>query len=395
MPRFEAFHALRYSSSLNLGDVSAPPYDVLTETDRRTLCDRHPHNIAHIDLPTGVDAYRVAGDNLRHWVTSGVLVQDEVPSLTLYRMSFVDSIGTPRSTVGVMGALEVVDEGADGVLPHERTTPKAKTDRLELTHATDTNMSPVWGLSLATGLSAKLLVAGEPCGSLIDPDGVTHSVERVSDPTRIANISTCISAQPVVIADGHHRYAVSRTFRDEVRQRTHRSDTAAELTLTYINELVEDQLSVAAIHRLYSGISASNLRTALSAAFDIEDAGVLSNTTVLQMNERGALCLLLADQTIAWLKPKRDAFVGVRQLDSALLEHALATTSHTVGYQHGVNEVCRELAANNATAAVLIRPVSVAEIRRTATEGLLMPPKSTFFTPKLRTGLVMRTLNTH
>ncbi|MEK7410754.1 MAG: DUF1015 domain-containing protein, partial [Actinomycetota bacterium] len=212
--------------------MSAPPYDVLSEPDRRVLCDRHPNNIAHIDVPVGGDAYQVAADTLRNWIAGGVLEYDDVPSLTLYRMSFVDSVGKPRSTVGVIGALEVVDEGAGGVLPHERTTTKAKTDRLELTRATDTNMSPVWGLSLANGLSAQLLAASEPRGSFVDTDGVTHSVERVSDPARIAEISASISAHQVVIADGHHRYAVSRTFRDEVRQRTHRSDTDAELTLT-------------------------------------------------------------------------------------------------------------------------------------------------------------------
>lgn len=394
VPRFEAFRALRYSPSFQLNDVSAPPYDVLSEPDRRVLCDRHPNNIAHIDMPVGGDAYQVAAKTLQNWIAAGVLVYDDVPSLTLYRMSFVDSIGKPRSTVGVIGALEVVDEGAGGVLPHERTTIKAKTDRLDLTRATDTNMSPVWGLSFANGLSAQLLATGDPRGSFTDSDGVTHSVERVTDPVRIAEISASISAHQVVIADGHHRYAVSRTFRDEVRQRTHRSDTDAELTLTYVNELVDDQLSVAAIHRLYHSIQAKKLRTALSASFDIEDAGVLSDTTLSQMNDRGVLCLLLADRTIAWLKPKPSAFTGVRELDSALLEHALATTPHAVGYQHGINEVCRELAAHNATAAILIRPVSVTEIRRTATEGLLMPPKSTFFTPKLRTGLVMRPLNT-
>lgn len=395
MPRFEAFRALRFSPSINLKDVCAPPYDVLSDDDRRLLGEGHPNNIMHIDMPIGIDAYRVAGDTLRQWTTSGVLVCDDVPSLTLYRMSFVDSLGKQRSIVGVMGALEVVDEGAGGVLPHEQTMPKAKTDRLELTRATDTNMSPVWGLSLAAGLSAKLLTPGEPCGSLNDSNGVTHSVERVIDPERIIEISKCVSADPVVIADGHHRYAISRTFRDEVRQRTNRSDTAAELTLTYVNELVEEQLSVAAIHRLYDGISANNLRTALSTSFNIENAGVLGDTTLQQMSDRGALCMLLADQTISWLQPKPDAFAGVRQLDSALLEHALATTPHKVRYQHGIDEVCRELSLNNASAAVLIRPVSVAEIRRTATEGLLMPPKSTFFTPKLRTGLVMRPLNTH
>lgn len=395
MPRFEAFRALRYASSLPLDDVVAPPYDVISESDRVELCARHPNNIANIDMPIGTDAYEMAGDKLRRWISSGVLTIDDAPSLTLYRMSFIDSLGASRSTVGVLGALEVVDEGVGGVLPHERTTTKAKTDRLELTRATDTNMSPVWGLSLATGLSEKLQAQGEPCGSLIDSEGVMHSVERVCDPTRLAEISACIAAQPVVIADGHHRYAVSRTFRDEVRRDTHRSDTDAELTLAYINELVDDQLSVAAIHRLYSNISIGNLRATLAASFDIEDYKVLSDTTLRQMNELGALCLLQPDRTISWLRPKPLAFVGVRQLDSALLEHALSTTPHTVGYQHGIDEVVLELSENRATAAVLIRPVSVAEIRRTATEGLLMPPKSTFFSPKLRTGLVLRPLNTN
>jgi uncharacterized protein (DUF1015 family) len=395
VPRFEAFRALRYAPFLNLDDVTAPPYDVISETDRDALCARHPNNIAHIDMPTGVDAYDVAGKTLRQWMTSGVLVLDNVPSLTLYRMSFVDSLGTQRSTAGVLGALEVVDEGAGGVLPHERTTPKAKTDRLELTRATDTNMSPVWGLSLAAGLSAKLRSPGELRGSLTDTDGVVHSVERIIDSARIADICSCIASQPVVIADGHHRYAVGRTFRNEVRHRTHRQDSAAELTLVYVNELVADQLSVAAIHRLYRDISLENLRTTLAASFEIEDAGILSNTTLRQMNDLGVLCLLIPDRTIAWLKPKVTAFVGIRQLDSALLEHALSPATHTVDYQHDIDGVCRELSENNATAAILIRPVSVTEIRRTATEGLLMPPKSTFFTPKLRTGLVLRPLNTH
>ncbi len=395
MPRFEAFRAIRYAPFLQLGEVTAPPYDVVSEPERVSLCARHPNYISHLDMPTGVDAYRVAGDILQQWIADSVLIRDDVPSFTLYRMSFTDSLGSQRSTVGLLGALEVVDEGAGGVLPHERTTPKAKTDRLDLTRATETNMSPVWGLSLATGLSMKLTAPGESCGSLTDSDGVVHSVERVSDPARIADISNLISAHPVVIADGHHRYAVGRSYRDEVRQRTGRSDTAAELTLAYVSELAGDQLSVAAIHRLYRDISISDLRKSLSVSFDIENAGLLGKTTLQQMRDRGSLCLLRRDRTIAWMKPKPTAFVGVRQLDSALLEHALLATPHTVGFEHDVDELLRQLTEHDATAAILIRPVSVAEIMRTATEGLLMPPKSTFFTPKLRTGLVLRPLSTN
>src|SRR6476620_6435355 len=118
-------------------------------------------------------------------------------------MRFHDESGATRETVGVIGALEVVDEGAGGVLPHERTTPKASTDRLDLTRATEANLSPVWGLSLASGLAGLLAEPGEPLGEVVE-DGVTHRVERVTDPDRIAAIRAAIAADDVLIADGHH-----------------------------------------------------------------------------------------------------------------------------------------------------------------------------------------------
>ena len=107
-------------------------------------------------------------------------------------MSFTDAAGRDRAIVGVLGGLEVVDEGAGGVLPHERVTPKASTDRLDLTRATRANMSPIWGLSLAAGLTALLVEPGEPVGS-VTFDGVTHTVERVTDPDRVAAISAKVA----------------------------------------------------------------------------------------------------------------------------------------------------------------------------------------------------------
>jgi uncharacterized protein (DUF1015 family) len=373
----------------------APPYDVLSEADLDQLETRHAHNIVHVDVPRERDGdgrYEAAARRLQAWIADGVLVRDSQPSFTIYRMRFVDATGRGREIVGVLGGLEVVDEGAGGVLPHERTTPKAKTDRLDLTRATECNLSPVWGLSLASGLTALLAEPGEPIGS-VTVDGVDHIVERVSEPERVAAIAALVGSDDVLIADGHHRYAISRTYRDETRRRLGSSDSGAELTLAFVNELIEEQLSVAAIHRVYRGIGRDELIAALETAFDTAPSGKIHVSTLVEMQERGCLCVVFPDGGGLWLQPRPGAFDGVRALDGAWLEHVLAGTSADVAYQHGLDEL-HELMTNDAsiTAAVLIRPVSVAEIERTAREGLLMPPKSTFFTPKLRTGLVIREL---
>ena len=398
MPRFLPFRALRYAPSIDLSKTCAPPYDVLNDNDRSKLVAQHEHNIVNVDLPiassTQPDAYLAAAENLSGWIQSGVLVRDESPSFTLYRMQFRDTLGNRRNIVGVLGGLEVVDEGAGDVLPHERTTPKAKTDRLDLTRATDANLSPVWGLSLAPGLSEILKAPAEVVGSYVDDQAVTHTVERVSDPSRIASITQCIAQHPVIIADGHHRYAISRTYRDETRLRTHSISTDAEQTLTFVNELIDEQLSVAAIHRLYTDVSATALLETLASSFTITDAPPIGASTLATMDKDDCLCFIDSDLNTKWLTPRADAFDGIRSLDSARLEHALRDLAHTVSFQHGVAEVVEVLSHQQANAAILIRPVSVAEIKRTATEGILMPPKSTFFTPKLRTGFVIRELNT-
>lgn len=393
MPRFEPFRALRYSPSLPLGDVCAPPYDVLSEHDRERLGLHHEVNIVHVDMPIGDEhvRYEAAADVLAQWIKTGVMVRDDEPSFTLYRMEFTDALGNRRRTVGVLGALEVRDEGAGGVLPHERTTPKAKTDRLQLTRATRANLSPVWGLSLADGLTNALTEPGQELGRFTDETGVSHIVERVTNSDRVATISRLVSSQPVVIADGHHRYAISRTYRDECRASG--KLPGSELTLTYVNELISEQLSVQAIHRLYRAVDFTELKTHLAKSFDLTDHGPASQHVLIEIEQKGALALVDTRGHVTLMTPKPQHFVGVRDLDSARLEHALTGFDHDVSYQHGYHEVMHELNNERASAAVFIKPVSVAEIQRTAHEGLLMPPKSTFFTPKLRTGLVIREID--
>jgi uncharacterized protein (DUF1015 family) len=391
VPRFEPFAAIRYATD-DLSCLVAPPYDVLSDADVDVLEARSPHNIVHIDVPRGAeDRYEGAAKTMRAWLNDGILAVDPAPTFTIYRMLFSDETGGQRELSGVLGGLEVVDAEAGGVLPHERTTAAASTDRLELTRATEANLSPVWGLSLASGLTALLAESGEPLGVVTD-EGVEHRIERVTDPQRISAIRERLAADDVLIADGHHRYGVARMYRDEVRQTTGRTDTPAELTLAFVNELVEDQLSVAPIHRLYADIEITELADTLRRSFDLIATERPTSKDLAAMQEGGFLILLGRDA--AWkMRAKPGRFDGVRALDGGWLETALADVPLTVSYQHGLNETLNEVDSGRASAAVLIRPVSVAEIERTAREGLLMPPKSTFFTPKLKTGFVIRSLS--
>jgi uncharacterized protein (DUF1015 family) len=392
VPRFEPFRAIRYADN-DLDQLVAPPYDVLSDADVDALQTGSPFNITVIDVPRGGDdRYERAAALLSTWRDGGVLVSDPRPSFSIYRMRFTDAAGHPRNIVGVLGGLEVVDEGtaaepgeghsATRVLPHERTTPKASTDRLDLTRATRANLSPVWGLSLATGLTELLAEPGEVVGRVID-DGVEHVVERVEDPDRIGAISSAVARDDVLIADGHHRYGISRTYRDEVRARGER-DSAAEQTLAFVNELVEEQLSIEAIHRLYPV-----LHHELAESFVLSEMERPTQQTLAAMERDGFLVLYTRDRTFR-LVPKPGVFAGVRDLDGAWLEHALGEVE--VSYQHGLDQTLAAVDGGSAEAAVLTRPVSLAEIQRTAREGVLMPPKSTFFTPKLKTGFVLRPL---
>ena len=392
MPRFEPFRALRFAAT-DLEPLLAPPYDVLDDDDVDALQARSAHNVTRVDVPRGgPDRYAEAARTLASWVDDGVLVRDPDPSFTIYRLRFTDDGGAARDVAGVLGALEVVDAGAGGVLPHERTTPKDSTDRLELTRATRANLSPVWGLSLASGLAALLAEPGEPVGRLVDDaDGrpVEHVWERVTDPDRVRAVRDLLASDDVLVADGHHRYAVSRTYRDEIRAATGRADTAAELTLAFVAELVADQLSVEAIHRLYADVDPAGLRDALDRFFVRTPLAVPDATTAVAMAAEGFLVLVTPDGAER-LDPQPGAFDAVRSLDGVWLETALEGVALRTAYQHGLDETLRAVAEGRAAAAVLVRPVSLAEIERTAREGLLMPPKSTFFTPKLKTGAVLR-----
>ncbi len=394
MPEFKPFRGIRYDTTRSpIEAVTAPPYDVIDAADRAALVARDPHNVVRIDLPDEADGpgrYEAAARTFDEWLTEGVLVRDDADSFYVYRMDYTDDAGRPAHTLGVLGALALSRPGEGDILPHEHTTPKAKTDRLDLLRATRVNLSTIWGLSLTPGLTELCRVDAGPDETWTDEDDVTHTLWRVSDPERCRRIADAVAASAIVVADGHHRYETSVAYADERRAARDEVEGAA-FAMCYVVELTEGELTVRPIHRLLDGVDALTLTAALEASFVRSDAGAIGPDITARMAEAGALCLVAPDGSGTFLVPRPGAFDGVDDLDSARLAHALEGLDGVeVRYQHGVDRILGALAAGSASFGVLLRPATVAQIEANAHSARRMPPKTTFFHPKPRTGPVFR-----
>lgn len=397
MPGFSPFSGVRYDPSIDLAEVTAPPYDVIDDDLRSRLASRHPQNAVHVDLPIetgGLDRYQVARRLLEQWERDGILQTEESAAFYIYRMDYTDEAGRGLHTHGVIGALELSSPQQSDILPHERTTPKARSDRLEMLRSCRMNLSPIWGLSLTHGLSSLLTDGDDALAEWRDEDGVWHSLARATEPERLDAIAAAVAASPVVIADGHHRYETSLAYRDERRAHSPTSAACYDSTMAFVVELVEDQLDVRPIHRLISGLPEGfDLVGALRKSFEVIAVGPVDDTVEGRMLEEAALALIDPSLEVHLLRPRTGGFAGVADLDSSRLDHALSgVPSHRLSFQHGVDNVLKSLAGSDAQYGVLLRPATVAQIEANAGTGERMPPKTTFFFPKPKTGLVFRRL---
>jgi uncharacterized protein (DUF1015 family) len=394
VPRFEPFAGLRYGpDATELSGVICPPYDVISEPDRKALEAEHEANAVRLELPQPegtTDRYEAARELLAAWRRpDGPLVVDDAPSFYVYRMGFKDEEGRPRQTTGVLGALGLEPPGT-GILPHERTTPKDKADRLDLLRATRTNLSPIWGLSLAPGLSAACEPIGPPDARATDADGVHHRLWRVTQPGVVEAVRETVGSAPVVIADGHHRLEVALAYQAE--QPGHGPQDAV---MTLVVELSPDELAVAAIHRLVSGLPAGwDPEGLFGEWFEVSPTPPADAGIARRMVEAGALALLTRDGT--WFLRPRPAVIEAAgmDLDSSRLDVALAgIPGAQVRFQHGWSNIAEAVHAGTADAGILLRPATVAQIAEVAERRDRMPPKTTFFTPKPATGMVFRGLD--
>ena len=404
MPAFRPFTGVRYdlgALGTHLDAVIAPPYDVIDADERTRLEHRDPHNAVRLILPTGNEPYASAAADLAMWRRDEILRPDKEPALYAYRMRFQDDYGAEQTTTGVVGALALEAESANGrILPHERTLPKAKSDRLELLRATRANLDPIWVLSLASGLS-ELVTAGEPVAGCTDDDGVRHELDQITDPDRVAAISAAVASAPAIVADGHHRFETACRYRDEG------GGFGSDSIMALAVELAEDQLCVRPIHRLLHGLPpAVDVRRALGVGFDVVDAGSNTTRSVERLTARMLTerALGLVDSIGLALLRLRNEVAGttlvdvppqVRDVDATIFDRVVLPLLSTleVDYRHDSAAVAALVERGVADAAVLLRPVSVAQTRASALAEVRMPQKTTFFWPKPRTGLVFRFLD--
>jgi uncharacterized protein (DUF1015 family) len=425
MPQLLPFAGLRPGLGVvgTLDAVICPPYDIISPEERAMLLARSPYNVVRVELPNG--NYDEAARLLREWQASGALLREDRPALYGYRMSYVAADGKARDTIGVIGAL-VLEPPGRGILPHEKTTPKAKSDRLELIRATHANTSPIWCLCSEKGLAQALgpfpngrtaEVAGP--ASARDDEGTTHTIWPVFDQAAQRAVANVIGASPLLVADGHHRYETALAYQAARREDVAPSEDAArrsvaprpvggetgeglgavapagyagyDAVLALVVELSEEQLQVMAIHRVVSGLPAGfDIVGGLSASFELQRTSAEGPKLLTEMQDLGGLALITA--TGRWVAvPRETGAAAGYELDSSRIDAALGQLPpHELAYEHDVTAALVAVRSGAANAAVLCRPASVAQIALTAHGGERMPPKTTFFWPKPRTGMVMR-----
>jgi uncharacterized protein (DUF1015 family) len=412
VPEFRPFRGLRYRTD-DLDAVTAPPYDVIDPDEREALLARSPCNSVQLILPSppGVDdpaGYERTAVTLRDWTDSGVLVLDPHPAFYAYRMTYTDEDDRPRHTVGIVGGLVLPTVAGEGdVLPHERTLPKAKSDRLALLRATRVNLDPIWGLTPAAGLAA-IADRALPLAKTVDELGVTHELGLIGDPADIEAVRAIVASGTVVLADGHHRFETAINYRNE-RATAGVARVGDDAVMCLMVELADDELWVQPIHRLLRGVgSATRLRLDLARSLRIGDAAPNTPEAVTALvraiRHDGGVGLVDAEG-VARLVPDDAALADARaDLEPCLASVAsawfeivggAAIASYAVTYRHDAHAIAAMVAdpGSDVDAAVLLPPVTVAQIRSTADARVRMPQKTTFFAPKPRTGLVFRPLD--
>ena len=424
MAEIKPFRALRFAPGAGeIAALTCPPYDIIGEEERLALLEKNPHNVVRLELPKGEDPYAEAGGTLREWLAAGVLRRDTDPGLYLYEEEFA-AFGQTKKVKGLVCLVKLEEFSKGIVLPHEETLSKAKEDRFRLMEAAGCSCGQIYSLYGGDGHRTRekldALSSGEPRYEFSDGAGVTHRMWLVNDPVAAASVCADFADRRLYIADGHHRYETALNFRDSCRgQGLSKEGDGPDYVMMMLVDLENDGLVVFPTHRMVRDLpdfDADRLLEACKAYFDVTPRAPLSeigpNLDALYRQGKKAFAfysggegwslLVLKDGSVmAELLPDRsDAYRGldVSVLHSLILERLLGidkenmANQRNLAYTRSAEEAIASVQSGESRCAFLLNPTRVQEIRDVAAAGEKMPQKSTYFYPKLITGLVMNQL---
>jgi uncharacterized protein (DUF1015 family) len=402
------FRALRPSSNgTALATRLSPPYDVITPARRAELLAADPHNIVRVILPEHADGeseYREAAQLLDSWAAAGVLAPDAQAAIYVYEMR--ERAGA--ATRGLIGAVELRAPEDGVILPHENTMAGPVADRLALMTATEADLEPIYLVYDGGGAASQVVRDAdeqEPLADTTTPDGVRHRLWAVTDPDRHNAIEADLRARRALIADGHHRYA---TYRE--RQQRFAAPRGAgpwDRGLALLVDSTDYGPQVHAIHRVLGGVSlaeagsrlaAAGAHTAALAGVDdgLQQLGHAPHFAVVLAAGDGAMLVTDPDGRLSAAAQRPDEPAALADLDVTVVHRgviagalAMPDDEASVGYAHDVDEALAA-AKERSGIALLLRATPVAAVAAVAAAGARMPRKSTLFTPKPASGLVIR-----
>lgn len=416
MAVIKPFKGLRFTEK-DLNTLVCPPYDIISPAQREGFLAANPHNIVRLELPTGADGYAEAGGALGEWMRDGVLRQDESEGIYVYEMEF--SVGCERHSVkGFVSLVKLEEFSAGVILPHEETLSKAKDDRFKLMSATGCSFSQIYSLYMdSENVVAALLDAaseGAPDMEVTDGDGTIHRCWIVDDARSVSAISAALAEKKLYIADGHHRYETALNYRRKLVEGGENLGLCDYVCMMLVN-MENDGLVVFPTHRVVNDVAGFDKDELLEDCTEWFDVFLQSDVVAAQekltecyQNGKTAfilytggtdynLLVLKNEGAVKRLSPRMSgAYCGldVSALHTLILERILnidrenMAGGKTLTYTRSAEEAVVAV-KNGANCCFLLNPTRVGEIRDVALEGEKMPQKSTYFHPKLITGLVM------
>lgn len=420
MATIRPFYGLRFSAAAgSLDSLVAPPYDVISPEMRASLAAQTPNNVVAITLPEQNDddrskyvKYARSASRLQAWRDTGVLQKEDKPALYRYTQTFSVPGRSERFTrIALLTTIKVESYDKGVVLPHEQTFPKHKEDRLRILEATRSHLESIYGLVEDPTGSLFKLIAGAPgrmVGEVTDPDGVQHQLEVIDDAAAIQSIVDETAPKKVWIADGHHRYETACTFRESIGERD--GLVAEDFMMMALSSISDPGLALLPTHRILKTLSISrdDLKAKLSTRFEVEEmpnaqllakleseSETANNVFGVALPGGNGLFLRAPKPTHSGMTAAQElrANLDVTILHEVIFEQLLGFSGlDFFDYTRDPDEALHSV-DQGRPAAFLMNPPTVQDMQDIAVGGEKMPQKSTYYYPKLLSGLVMWSLN--